>query len=84
MTLVVGEEPWKYELLVHASRVSANSEFFKAALKREWLEGQARTINMPTDDWRTMTDYLNFTYSGKLPTTYFKETVEGCIRESSC
>ena len=34
VTLVVGEEPRKYELLVHACRISANSEFFETALKR--------------------------------------------------
>jgi hypothetical protein len=50
VTLVVGEEPGKYELLVHAGRIFANSEFFKTALKREWLEGQTRTINITADD----------------------------------
>jgi hypothetical protein len=37
-------------LLVHAGRIFANSEFFKTALKREWLEGQTRTINITADD----------------------------------
>jgi hypothetical protein len=85
VTLVVGEEPGKYELLVHAGRISANSEFFKTALKREWLEGQTRTINMPADDWRTMTDYLNFAYSGELLTTYFTDpTLSGRPDRESC
>lgn len=66
VTLIIGDE--KHEMIVHASYICANSEFFKTALKKEWLEGQTRTINMPEEDWKTMTDCLNFTYSGKLPT----------------
>jgi hypothetical protein len=68
VTLVVGEE--KYEMLVHANYISSNFEFIKTALKREWLEGQTRTITLPVDDPKTVTHYLYFTYSGRLPTTH--------------
>ena len=44
-----------------------NSEFFKAALKKEWREGQTRTISMPTDDFETMMTYLRFVYGIQLP-----------------
>jgi hypothetical protein len=68
VTIVVGEE--KHEMLVHANCISSNSEFFKTALKKEWLEGQTRTITLPVDDPKTLRHYLYFTYSGKLPTTH--------------
>jgi hypothetical protein len=73
VTLVVGEE--KHEILVHANCISSNSEFFKTALKKEWLEGQTRTITMPVDDPKTLRHYLYFTYSGKLPTTHIAVSI---------
>ena len=65
VTLIVGEE--KQEMLVNACHISKNSEFFRTALKKEWLEGQTRTITLPVDDPKIVTQYLNFTYSGELP-----------------
>jgi hypothetical protein len=65
VTLIVGEE--KQDMLVHACHISKNSEFFRTALKKEWLEGQTRTITLPVDDRKIVTQYLNFTYSGELP-----------------
>lgn len=65
VTLIVGEE--KHEMLVHANHISRNSEFFRAALKKEWLEGQTRIMTLPVDDPKTVTHYLNFTYNGRLP-----------------
>ena len=66
VTLIVGPE--KRELLVHANHIARNSEFFKTALKKEWREGQARTVSMPTDDYETMNTYLRFVYGSQLPT----------------
>jgi hypothetical protein len=66
--LIVGEE--KHEMLVHANYLSSNSDFFKTALKKEWIEGQTRTITLPVDDPQTITHYLYFTYSGKLPSAH--------------
>jgi hypothetical protein len=68
VTLIVGEE--KQEMLVHANYISSNSDFFKTALKKEWTEGQTRTITLPVDDPKTVTHYLYFTYSGKLPSAH--------------
>jgi len=65
VTLIVGVD--KHEMLVHANHISRNSEFFRTALKKEWLEGQTRIITLPVDDPKTVTHYLNFTYNGRLP-----------------
>jgi hypothetical protein len=73
VTLVVGEE--EHEMLVHANYISSNSEFFKTALKQEWLEGQTRIITLPVDDPKTVTHYLYFTCSGKLSTTHMAAPV---------
>ena len=75
VTLIVG--PKKRELLVHANHITRNSEFFKRALKKEWREGQTRTISMPTDDYETTTNYLRFVYGAQLP-------IELELRRSSC
>lgn len=68
VTLVVGPE--KYEMVVHGNVVADKSEFFKMALKKDWREGQLRTIDFPTDDPTTMRDYINFLYNQHLPTAH--------------
>lgn len=68
ITLIVGLK--KQELLVHANYIARKSAFFKTALKKEWREGQTRTIMLPEDDYETVTDYLRFIYSDKLPTSH--------------
>jgi hypothetical protein len=73
VTLIIGPE--KRELLTHGNFIARKSEFFQVALKREWKEGQARTITMPEDDYETMTRYLSFVYSEKLPTTHLNPSV---------
>jgi hypothetical protein len=65
VTLIVGPE--RHELLVHANYIARNSEFFEAALRKEWREGRIRTISMPADDYETMTTYLRFVYGAQLP-----------------
>lgn len=65
VTLIVGPE--KHELLVHANYIVRSSKFFKTALKKEWREGQTRTISLPTDEYETVTDYMRFIYSDTLP-----------------
>jgi hypothetical protein len=68
VTLIVGPE--KQELLVHANYIARNSAFFKTALKKEWREGQTRTISMPTEDYETLTTYLRFVYGFQLPSEF--------------
>jgi hypothetical protein len=67
VTLLVGlhEEP----LVAHESYLTKNSEFFQAAMKKEWVEGQTRIIKLPEDNSETVTNYLAFTYSRGLPTS---------------
>jgi hypothetical protein len=45
VTLLVGPEEEK--MVVHESYLSQDSAFFKAALKKQWTEGQARVIKLP-------------------------------------
>ena len=74
VTLIVGPE--KYELLVHAKYSVRSSKFFKTALKKEWREGQTRTISLPTDEYETVTDYMRFIYSDKLPGALTEDVVK--------
>lgn len=67
VTLLVGLD--EAPLVVHESYLTKNSEFFQAAMKKEWVEGQTRVIKLPEDHLATMTDYLTFTYSSDLPTS---------------
>jgi hypothetical protein len=73
VTLIVG--PKKHELLVHANYIARHSAFFKTALKKEWREGQTRTISLPTDDYETVTDYMRFIYSDKVPSTQTEDVM---------
>lgn len=67
VTLLVG--PDEQELTIHESCTTRNSDFFKAAMKKEWAEGQTRTIKLPEETCQdTFIQYLNFSYTGKLPT----------------
>ena len=63
VTLIVGSE--RHEMLVHANQISKTSAFFKAALKKEWLE--TRTIHLPAETEQNITHYLRFAYSGICP-----------------
>jgi hypothetical protein len=65
VTLHVG--PTKHIMVAHASYITLNSDFFKAALKREWLEGQARVIKLPDQRPNVVSHYLYYTYSKALP-----------------
>lgn len=67
VTLLVG--PDERELVVYESCITRNSDFFRAAMKKEWAEGQTRTIKLPEEHClETLTHYLNYAYSQKLPT----------------
>jgi hypothetical protein len=78
VTLCLGPE--EKEFAVHESCITRNSEFFKAALKREWSEGQTRIINLPEETCiESFVNYLNFGYHEKLPTTGITMRVHGCF-----
>ena len=65
VTLHVG--PAEHAILAHGNFISRRSEFFKAALKKEWAEGQTRVIKLPDEDPQVVTHYLSYTYSKFLP-----------------
>lgn len=66
VALLVG--PDEHEMIAHKGYLSSNSEFFKAALKKEWLEGQTQKIKLPEEQPDIMAQYLGFAYGQKLPT----------------
>jgi hypothetical protein len=75
ITLIVG--PDEKKLVVHESCITRGSDFFKAAMKKEWIEGQTRIIKLPEETClETWTHYLNFTYLGKLPTEEMNQTMQ--------
>jgi hypothetical protein len=65
VTLHVG--PTEHVMLAHSSHLARNSDFFKAALKKEWIEGQTRVIRLPEERPDIVSHYLNYTYSKALP-----------------
>lgn len=65
MTLLVG--PDKHGMIVHASYLARTSEFFASALKKEWVEGQTRTIELDEEAPDLMAHYLDWLYTTELP-----------------
>lgn len=66
VTLILG--PHEKKMLVHGKYLCRTSEYFKGALKKEWLEGDTRTITLPECP-AIMAHYMAFAYSSELPTT---------------
>lgn len=64
VTLLVGEDEQK--MIAYGSQLARDSEFFAAALKKEWAEGQTRTIKLPEESTAVMSHYLSYVYSMKL------------------
>ena len=65
VTLVVGPE--EKEMFVHGTYMTKGSDFFKAALKKEWTEGHTRVIKLPEQTPEIMAHFLTFVYHGQLP-----------------
>lgn len=66
ITLLVGAD--EHELLVHEDYLARHSAFFKAALKKEWAEGQTRTIKLHEETPELVAFYLDYQYGKGLPT----------------
>jgi len=64
--LLVGSE--ERPLLAHKSYLCLHSDFFRTALKKEWLEGQTRTCKLPDEQPDIVAQYLDNTYRRGLPT----------------
>lgn len=65
VTLLIG--PDEQELVVCGTPLAKSSEFFQAALKKEWKEGQMRTVKLPEEDTELITRYLDFVFGQSLP-----------------
>jgi hypothetical protein len=75
VTLLVG--PKEEEFAVHESCITRNSDFFKAALKKEWIEGQTRIIKLPEETCtKNFVHYLNYAYNEGLPTEGIKTATD--------
>lgn len=48
--------------------VERNSEFFEAALRKEWKEGLEKTIELPEDDAKVFNKYHGWLYTRRLAT----------------
>ncbi|KAK4542383.1 hypothetical protein LTR36_006840 [Oleoguttula mirabilis] len=64
ITVFVG--PCRNKLSVHGSHLGRTSDFFRAALKTQWKEGQAREVTLQDDDEKTVQMYLTFAYTGDI------------------
>ncbi|KAM0701519.1 hypothetical protein Q7P35_009770 [Cladosporium inversicolor] len=73
--LLVGPE--KQNIIVHSPRMTAHSEFFAAALKKEWDEGYIRGVKLPEEEPEIMVYYIEHVYSNKLPTDVYATTSPG-------
>jgi len=78
VTLLVGPDEEKF--VVHEICITRNSDFFKAVMKKEWIEGRTRTVKFPEETClETFIAYLNFAYHRKLPT----ESIETVSEDDS-
>ena len=62
--VTVGEA--KQHFYVHEPLLRASSQFFDAALNKQWQEGQTRVVDLPESDPETFKIYANWLYSGTL------------------
>lgn len=69
VTLLVGQSQIRME--AHGSVIIRTSDFFATAMKQEWIEGQTKLIKLPEEDHVHLTYYLEWMYTGKLPTPVY-------------
>lgn len=66
VTVSVGLENKKRTFIIHKGLLTSHSEFFKTALKVEWVEGQKRIVSLPVDDPEAFDIFYNFLYTGQI------------------
>ena len=66
MPIKVRVGPDEHGFYIHPSVISQTSDFFKAALKKEWAEGQERIIKLPEDDPVIFETYVQWLYTGTI------------------
>jgi len=59
-------------MIAYGVQLTRDSDFFAAAMKKEWAEGQTRTIKLPEESPDVAAHYLSYLYSGKLFTEDIK------------
>jgi hypothetical protein len=64
VTLLIGPEEEK--MAIHTTYLSLDSAFFKAALKKQWTEGQTRVVKLPEESPETMQLYIEHLYGSKM------------------
>ncbi|KAL1800542.1 hypothetical protein ACET3X_000884 [Alternaria dauci] len=67
--ICVGTDPDTEHFVAHESFLTSRSEFFRRAMNGNWKEAETRTINLPDDNAQVFAHYINYVYTGQLPTT---------------
>lgn len=62
--MLVGEEEKKF--LVHEAVIHANSAFFDAALRADWVESTERCVKLPEENAATFHHYARWVYTHRL------------------
>jgi len=62
----VGAEPRHTDFTVNEKLICESSDFFKAALAREWRESQERLVKLPSCHQKYFHIYVQWLYSGHL------------------
>jgi hypothetical protein len=81
VTPLVG--PSEHAILAHGTFITHSSEYFKTALKKEWAEGQTRTITLVDECPQVVSHYLRYTYTAKLPTAAFESPSHSILNDKS-
>lgn len=84
VTLLVGRE--KESMIAHTSYLTRTSEFFASALKKEWIEGQTRTIELIEETPKLMAHYLDWVYTAQLPlkTSFMSRQIAPKMLRTDC
>lgn len=71
---MVGQGDRLTEMAAHEEALN-ESPFFRIALKKEWLDGRTRQIDLPDDDVITIEYYVHFLYTQQVPEGMTLETL---------
>lgn len=74
VTLLIG--PSERKLVAYGHQLSKHSDFFKAALEKEWAESQTRTVKLPEEEFDNVSRYLDYISGQGLPREHVKSYSE--------
>lgn len=69
VTILVGRGPDARAFAVHLDHLIKSSDYFKAAMGGEWIEGDSEKISLEEDDPKVFQYYMDFLYSQGLNAT---------------